>query len=147
MLNNKCLRLFTLGLSVTISSTVVFSLIDRERYEYLLFENVERTKLVNIEEQKTVQKLKVFRFRIYQIKDKINCLLGRFTYILHKRHISRLLQVYSLLRLIKSTVDLVAFEQYIEYTKYLFTFRNIERIISVYGSADDIMVGAKKLET
>ena len=88
MINNKSLKLFILGLSLTITSSVVFSVLDSERYEYLLYKNVERTKLVNIEEQKIVQKLQFLKIKGYQAKDMINSLLGSLTHILHKNHIS-----------------------------------------------------------
>ena len=144
MINNKSLKLFILGFSLTITSSVVFSVLDSERYEYLLYKNVQRTKLVFIEEQKIVQKLQFLKIKGYQTKDMINSLLGSLTHILHKNHISRSLQIHSLWGLMNYTIELVAFERLIPLTKYHYSFRNIEKIISAYGSAENIMAGAKK---
>ena len=143
-MNDKCLKLFMLGVFLAINSDVVFSVIDRERYEYLLYENFERTKLLNIEEQIYIKKLKHLRFELSHIRDTINSTLGQLNHLVYKRHIARLLKMYVIIRLIKYTEELIAFKRSIVHTKYQYSFRNIEKSISDYGSVEDIMSGAKK---
>ena len=110
-MNDKCLKLFILGVFLAINSDVVFSVIDRERYEYLLYENFERTKLLNIEEQIYIKKLKHLGFELSHIRDTINSTLGQLNHLVYKRHIARLLKMYGIIRLIKYTAERIEFER------------------------------------
>ena len=67
MMTNICWKCFALSVFLAMSQYSMFSIEEKARYEYLLYENFEKTKLLKIEEQKIVQKLNMFRFEINQI--------------------------------------------------------------------------------
>ena len=87
MINNKCAIVLTMHGFLSMSLISIFDVRDNSKFEYLLYENFEKTKALKIEEQKNVKKLNIFRFKIDQIHNRMKRMLDHVNILSNRKTI------------------------------------------------------------
>ena len=122
----------------------MFSVEEKARYEYLLYENFEKTKLLKIEEQKIVQKLNMFRFEINQIICMMKQMLDTIVILVNNKYIIQIAQIFSIIRSPMSPEEIHLFKNYSLQTGDAYQYRIIDSCTNDDVSVKDILFGAKK---
>ena len=132
---------FTLGTLFLMSHVSMF---DQARYDYLLYENHEKTKQLNIEEQPFVRKLDRFRFEISELKFMLKRILVHMIFIVDKNNHTHIAQSYNIKRIPTFRGELNILSKYSTHKERKYDFPIIEDFIKSGTSLTHIIMGAKK---
>ena len=137
----KYIKPLTLGILFLMSHVSMF---DQARYDYLLYENHEKTKQLKIEEQSFVKKLDRFRFEISEQKIILKRILVRMIFLVNENTRTHISQFYDTKIISNFGGEINVLNKHSTRNNRKYELAIIEDSLQGGTSLDDMIMGAKK---